>query len=93
MAHEISSVNGVNEAMYALKPAWHGLGTVLNHAPSSQQAITAAHLDWQVAMEPIQTLAGTEIPDHFATVRRDTGDILGTFALTQGVAGRLTKCL
>ena len=23
----------------------------------------------------------------------DTGDILGTFALTQGVAGRLTKCL
>jgi hypothetical protein len=23
----------------------------------------------------------------------DTGEILGTFALTQGVAGRLTKCL
>lgn len=23
----------------------------------------------------------------------DTGEILGTFALTQGVAGRLTRCL
>lgn len=77
MAHEISSVNGVSEAFFSLKPAWHGLGTVLDHAPTSAEAITAAHLDWRVALRPLSTPEGRTVPDHFATVRTDTGDILG----------------
>lgn len=78
MAHEIStSSNGTSEAFFALQPAWHGLGTVLDHAPDSRTAITAAHLDWRVSRVPLKTDEGTEVPEHFATVRRDTGDILG----------------
>lgn len=77
MAHEISNSRGINEAFYSLQPAWHGLGQVLSHAPNSATAITAAHLDWQVAMEQLQTASGRLAAEHFATVRQDTGDILG----------------
>jgi phage/plasmid-like protein (TIGR03299 family) len=81
MAHEISeiNVNGqmVAEAMYAMRPAWHGLGTVLPSVPDSAQAIAAAHLDWRVALRPLATPEGRQVADHFATVRQDTGDILG----------------
>ena len=51
MAHEISVLqDGTAEAAYALVPAWHGLGQVLDHVPTSEEMILAAHLDWQVAM-------------------------------------------
>ena len=81
MAHEISSVNvsgqNVHEAAYALRPAWHGLGTVLDHAPTSEEAVKAAHLGWRVDRQPLHTAGGVEVPDHFATVRQDTGAVLG----------------
>ncbi len=77
MAHEISEINGIAEAMYANVPAWHGLGKTLDHAPDSAEAIRAAHLEWQVSMEPVYTKAGVEIPDTFATVRSDTSAVLG----------------
>lgn len=77
MAHEISTVNGHSEAFYALRPAWHGLGAVLDHAPDSEEAIRAARLDWSVSLRPLQTPEGREAPEHFATVRTDTGEILG----------------
>lgn len=78
MAHEISiTTNGTAEAFFALKPAWHGLGTVLDHAPTSEEAIQAAHLDWRVSKVPLKTDEGADVPEHFATVRRDTGAVLG----------------
>ncbi len=77
MAHEISNVNGWDEAFFALQPAWHGLGTVLDYAPTSEDAIRAAHLDWTVEMQPIQTKSGVEIADQFATVRNDCNAVLG----------------
>jgi len=56
MAHDISEVvvDGVNvvEAMYANKPAWHGLGRIFDadgsEAPDSMTALRLAHLDWTV---------------------------------------------
>ena len=77
MAHDISTVNGVDEAMFALRPAWHGLGTVLDHVPNSAEAIRAAHLDWQVEMQPMKTAGGVDVPEHFATVRTDCNAVLG----------------
>lgn len=77
MAHELSfALNGTAEAFYALKPAWHGLGTVLDHAPTSAEAITAAQLNWRVSLEEIRTASGKIVPDHYATVRSDTGAVL-----------------
>lgn len=44
MAHELSfDSNGNAEAMFALKPAWHNLGTVLDHVPNSEVLIYFAH--------------------------------------------------
>jgi phage/plasmid-like protein (TIGR03299 family) len=90
MAHLISnaSITGKSEAFYALQPAWHGLGTVLDYAPTSADAIEAAGLAWEVQRLPLvaqRTIATPEgnvvrdidVADHFANVRSDTGAILG----------------
>jgi phage/plasmid-like protein (TIGR03299 family) len=80
MAHEISVVNGQAEAAYALMPAWHGLGTVLEHAPDSATMIQAAHLDWQVHKAPLYANPDGNliaVPDMFATMRGDTHAVLG----------------
>lgn len=88
MAHEISITReGVAEAFYALTPAWHGLGAVVQDAPSSEEAIKLAHLEWEVTQQPVytatpqQTLAGqpeqAEIKGYVANVRKDSGDVLG----------------
>lgn len=77
MAHELSFQDNRVEAMYAERPAWHNLGTVLDHAPTSELAIKAAHLDWRVGMRDLWTSDGVKCPHNFATVREDTGEILG----------------
>ena len=82
MAHEISNVNGIDEAFFAgngneLRPAWHGLGQNLIDAADSETAIEQAHLDWRVLMRPLQTIDGKTVPNMCATVREDTGDVLG----------------
>lgn len=93
MAHEITvRSNGIAEAVFALEPAWHGLGTVLDHPPTSAEALAKAHLDWTVLQRPIgvlvpQTIDTPEgpvekqtfsaIPDSVANVRSDNGAVLG----------------
>lgn len=42
MSHEVET------AMFVGQPAWHGLGTVLEAAPTIEEAITASGLDWNV---------------------------------------------
>lgn len=77
MAHEISIANGVGECAFAMKPAWHGLGTVLDYVPDSESMIEAAHLGWNVDLKELQTTDGIAVPDNFATVRSDNGEVLG----------------
>ena len=47
MAHYFESGFFVREA------AWHGLGTVLQNAPNTREAIRLAGLDWQVNLQPV----------------------------------------
>lgn len=83
--HEITvRPDGIAEAAFALKPAWHGLGTVLDHAMTADELLTAAHLDWKVQKRRIAyevvTESGTEFkPDnHYAAiVREDNQYLLG----------------
>jgi len=81
MAHEISRVNGIVEAMYANSPAWHKLGVVYDpngtSAPTSDEAMRLAHLDWTVEKEPIYLGDGSQVPDQYAICRSDTGRSLG----------------
>lgn len=77
----LDATNGRIRAMFAKKPAWHGLGTVVDKAATSAEAIRFAGLDWQVAKVPLfHEWNGKrfENKDTFAIVRTDTGDTLGT---------------
>lgn len=55
---------------------WHGIGTVVEEAPTSKDAIRIARLDWTVNQFPVFA-NGNEIPGYFANVRSDTNEALG----------------
>jgi len=61
---------------------WHGLGHVLDTAPSCADALTLAGLDWQVGLRPMLSAVSdggpmVPVPGARAVWRRDTGTILG----------------
>lgn len=55
---------------------WHGIGTIVKEAPTSDEAIKIAKLDWDVIQYPV-IANGMEIPNYFANVRSDTNETLG----------------
>ena len=73
--------------MLVKKPAWHGLGTILDAPPTAAEAIVAAGLDWIVTKEPLFTKEGVDenvsapilqkAPDHYALIRNRDRNILG----------------
>src|SRR5512139_1955369 len=67
-------------AVYADKPAWHGLGTVVPGAMTAEQAIKKARLGWTVETFPAYAKIGSrmvEVPDMRAIGRRDTREVFG----------------
>ena len=56
---------------------WHGLGTMVETAPDSREALIAAGLDWDVIQKPVFTQDGEKIPDYFANMRLQDNAILG----------------
>ena len=56
---------------------WHGLGTMVEEALDSREALIAAGLDWDVVQKPVYTQDGAEIPGYFANVRLQDGNVLG----------------
>lgn len=85
MAHEIESM------FYMGEEPWHGLGTRVDAAPTVEQAIKAAGMDWRVNAVPMMLPDGREVrPVEMdqagklhaggawrATVRETDGQILG----------------
>jgi len=70
------------DAAAARQPAWHGLGTVVDTAQSSDQAIRLGGLDWSVEQRPLQAVhpdtGDTHPTDEWvANVRTDTNRVLG----------------
>lgn len=55
---------------------WHGIGTVVDTAPTSEDAIKIAKLDWKIEQVPVMA-NGNQIPNYFANVRSDTNEALG----------------
>ena len=55
---------------------WHGIGTVVEDAPTSDDAIKIAKLDWEVKQYPI-VANGKVIPGMYANVREDIIEALG----------------
>lgn len=70
MAHEIENM------MYVGETPWHGLGVSVSKAPSVEEAIKLAGLDWKVNLAPLFTQEGTQVT-HRATMRDSDRSILG----------------
>ena len=56
---------------------WHGLGTSVETAPSSREALMLAGLDWKVIQKNVYTDDWKRIPDYVVNVRDSDDQILG----------------
>ncbi len=88
MAHEIEIKNNKASFFTTNEPAWHGLGTVVQGARTSKEAIELANLGFEVKKAPlyadVKEVKGSEIMnqpvrlyDGYATFRADTNDLFG----------------
>lgn len=55
---------------------WHGLGTPVEKAMTSEEALELAGLNWEVKAEPVYA-NGLLIPDYKANIRQSDGTFLG----------------
>ena len=67
----------VETMMYVRETPWHGLGTMVQEAPTSKEAIELAGLDWIVEGKPIFDSHGNEIKSYKANVRNSDDSVLG----------------
>ena len=66
------------ESMFSVRETpWHGLGTIVQEAPTSADALRLAGLDWTVNQNPVFTEGGFEIPNYKANVRSSDNTVLG----------------
>lgn len=56
---------------------WHGLGEVIKNAPTSEEAIRIAGLDWEVIPQPVYDSLGREIKGYKVNIRSSDNKILG----------------
>ena len=73
MAHNLTIENGSAQMMYYGEIPWHGLGTRLQKPATSEEAIVAAGLDWEVVKKPVYVKLDKrfQVKDTFAMVRKD----------------------
>ena len=72
--------DGTAEAAYAYNPAWHGLGTVVQRAPNSEDMLHLSNLDWLVEQFNMAAVNEGHIvaeSDMVANVRTDNNSVLG----------------
>ena len=79
MAHEIEMHDGL---VLNQNAAWHGLGTIVENAPTLAEALKIAKLDWTVESWPVSACSpeGDKrliLPKHRANIRADIGTCLG----------------
>lgn len=66
------------ETMFSVREKpWHGLGTIVAEAPTSQDALRFAGLDWRVDPQPVYDGRGIVIPGYQANTRDSDGSVLG----------------
>ena len=67
----------VETMFYVREKPWHGLGTCVEEAPTSADALRLAGLDWEVKQRNIQVCGGAKIENFKANVRSSDGAVLG----------------
>ncbi len=67
----------VESMFYVREAPWHGLGTKVKEAPTSNDALTLAGLNWQVLQEPIFTATNEMIEGYKINIRDSDRKPLG----------------
>lgn len=67
----------VETMFYVREKPWHGLGTRVEEAPTSKDALALAGLDWTVEGKPIYDADGKQIHGYKANTRSSDGSVLG----------------
>lgn len=67
----------IESLFYVRETPWHGQGVRVEEAPTSEEAIRLAGLDWKVEQRPIFLADGTEIKGNYANVRSSDNKPLG----------------
>lgn len=67
----------VESMMYVREKPWHGLGEMVQEAPTSADALRLAGLDWRVDSKPVQVCGGRKVDGFRANVRATDGAVLG----------------
>lgn len=67
----------VETMMYVRETPWHGLGTRVEEAPNSAEALRLAGLDWTVEGKPIYDMYGNVINGFKANTRSSDNSVLG----------------
>lgn len=67
----------VESLFYVRETPWHGQGVKVEDAPTSEDAIRLAGLDWNVEQKPIFLEDGTKITGNYANVRDKDNRVLG----------------
>ena len=67
----------VETMFYTRTAPWHGLGVKVDHALSSEEALVAAGLDWEVVQKELFTGDYRPVPGYFANVRDTDNKVLG----------------
>lgn len=67
----------VETMFYTREKPWHGLGVQVHDAPTSENALWLAGLDWKVVQKDIYTEGRVQIPGYKANVRNTDGRVLG----------------
>jgi len=71
MAHLLESMFFVRDM------PWHGLGTRVEEALSSEEALNVSGLDWEVVQKPILTSDLMCVPGYKANIRNTDQKVLG----------------
>jgi phage/plasmid-like protein (TIGR03299 family) len=85
MSHEIESDDGV---VLHKRAAWHGLGVVVDEAPTAREALQIAGLGWRVDPVEVSTVETTDTSDG-STPRTYYRPVPGFAALRRSDTGRV----
>lgn len=67
----------VETMFYTRTKPWHGLGTMVEEAPTSGAALELAGLDWRVVQKNLVTEEGITVPGFRANLRETDNQVLG----------------
>ena len=77
MSHEVETLAYVSNEENGRFVPWHELGTPVDHAMTSEEALKLAGLDWTVTARPVFTDNGIQIPGYVANTRDSDDRVLG----------------